>query len=226
MSIAAIDIRRDIAKSVRPTERVSVVESAKRHVKVRTASGGIASWDPDLTPYMIEPMNLLNNREYEAEVFVGPAQSGKTQGLITCHMSHIIKYDPSADFLIMQTTKGTARDFDTQVIKRLFRDSPDLKKELAPGSKSDNTYDKVFRSGGILFQRWPSINEISGKPLKYVSMTDYDRMTQNIDGEGSPFALSQQRTAKFLSKGMTLAETSPGFEVTDIKKKFTAAQAA
>lgn len=50
-------------------------------------------------------------------------------------------------------------------------------------------------------------------------ITDYDRMTQNIDGEGSPFALSQQRTAKFLSRGMTLVETSPGFEISDPKHK-------
>jgi len=212
--MSAADLRRDIAQMIRPPERIDVVEAAKRYVNVRTANGGVAPWDPDLTPYMIEPMNCLASRNYDAVVFVGPAQSGKTQGLITNAMAYIIKCDPS-DFLIMQTTKGTARDFDTQVIKRAFRDSPELKKELAPGSKSDNTYDKVFKSGSILFQRWPSINEISGKPLKYVLITDYDRMTQDVDGEGSPFALSRQRTAKFLSRGMTLVETSPGFEITD-----------
>jgi len=212
--MSAASIRRDIAKMIRPPERISVVEASKRYVNVRTASGGVAPWDPDLTPYMIEPMNCLSSRDYDAVVFVGPAQSGKTQGLITNGMAYIIKCDPS-DFLIMQTTKGTARDFDTQVIKRAFRDCPELKKELAPGSKSDNTYDKVFKSGSILFQRWPSINEISGKPLKYVLITDYDRMTQNVDGEGSPFSLGQQRTAKFLSRGMTLIETSPGFEIID-----------
>ena len=212
--MSAIDIRKDIAKMIRPPERIDVVEASKRYVNVRTANGGVSPWDPDLTPYMIEPMNCVASRHYDAVVFVGPAQSGKTQGLITNVMAYIIKCDPS-DALIMQTTKGTARDFDTQVIKRAFRDCPELKKELAPGSKSDNTYDKVFKSGSILFQRWPSINEISGKPLKYVLITDYDRMTQNVDGEGSPFALSRQRTAKFLSRGMTLVETSPGFEITD-----------
>ncbi len=218
MMTGAASIRRDIAKLVRPRERIAVSEAAERYVNVRTASGGVDKWNPELTPYIVEPMNCLNSRQYDAVVFVGPAQSGKTQGLITNFMAYIIKCDP-ADFLIMQTTKGTARDFDTQVIKRAFRDSPELKQELAPGSKSDNTYDKVFKSGAILFQRWPSINEISGKPLKYVLITDYDRMTQNVDGEGSPFALGQQRTAKFLSRGMTLVETSPGFDITDPKSK-------
>ena len=214
----AVEVRQQIGQMIRPPERISVVDAAAKYVKVRTATNSVDNWNPDLTPYMKEPMNCLISRKYDAVVFVGPAQSGKTQGLITCFMAYIIKCDP-ADFLIMQTTKGTARDFDTQVIKRAFRDSPELKMELAPGSKSDNTYDKVFKSGAVLFQRWPSINEISGKPLKYVLITDYDRGALNIDGEGSKFALSQQRTAKFLSRGMTLAETSPGFDITDPKKK-------
>jgi phage terminase large subunit GpA-like protein len=210
----AREVRRDIAPLIRPPERLTVSEACEKYVKVRSATGSIIPWDPDLTPYMIEPMNLLNSREYDAVVFVGPAQSGKTQSLITGFSAYIMKCAP-ADFMILQTTKGTARDFDTQVIKRAFRDSPELKEELAPGNKSDNTYDKVFKSGSVLFQRWPSINELSGKPLKFMLLTDYDRMTQNIDGEGSPFSLSQIRTNKFLSRGMTVVDTSPGFQVED-----------
>lgn len=210
----AREIRSELARIVRPPERMTVSEACERYVKVRTASGAVDAWSPHLTPYMLTPMNLLNSRDYDAVIFVGPAQSGKTQGLITGFAAYIMKVDPS-DFMILQTTKGTARDFDTQVIKRAFRDSPELKKELAAGAKSDNTYDKVFRSGAIMFQRWPSINELSGKPLKYMLLTDYDRMTQNIDGEGSPFALAQKRTTKFLSRGMTVVDTSPGYQVND-----------
>jgi len=215
MSLAsAVDIRRDIARMVRPPERISVSEAASRYVNVRTSSGGIDRWDSGLTPYMIEPMNCLTSRQYEAVIFVGPAQSGKTQALITCFLAYVLKCDPS-DIMILQTSKDTARDFDMQVIKRTFRDSPEIKKELAPGSKADNTFDKVFRAGNILFQAWPSINKLSGKPLKYVLLTDYDRMDQDIEKEGSPFSLAQKRTTKFLSRGMTLVETSPGFEVSD-----------
>ncbi|QDP47094.1 MAG: putative terminase large subunit [Prokaryotic dsDNA virus sp.] len=210
----ARDIRREVSAMVRPRERITVVEAAQKYVKVRTASGAVTDWDPELTPYMVEPMNLLTSRHYDAVIFVGPAQSGKTQGLITCFMAYIIKCDPS-DFMILQTTKGTARDFDTQVVKRAFRDSPELKKELASGSKSDNTFDKVFRSGSVLFQRWPSINELSGKPLKYMLMTDYDRMTQDVGGEGSVFAQGSKRTTKFMSRGMSVVDTSPGYKVED-----------
>ncbi|MGD7702594.1 tail fiber protein [Escherichia coli] len=35
-----------------------------------------------MTPYIIEPMNCLASREYDAVIFVGPARTGKTIGLI------------------------------------------------------------------------------------------------------------------------------------------------
>ena len=116
MSRSALEIRQGIASMIRPPERVSVSKSAERYVKVRTASNSIEPWNPDLTPYMIEPMNCLTSRKYDSVIFVGPAQSGKTQALITCFMAYVIKFAP-ADFMIVQTTKGTARDFDSQVIE-------------------------------------------------------------------------------------------------------------
>jgi len=44
-------------------------------------------------------------------------------------------------------------------------------------------------------------------------------MPENIDREGSPFILAKKRTQTYLSRGMTLAESSPGHEVLDPKWK-------
>ncbi|NOR64561.1 MAG: phage terminase large subunit family protein [Candidatus Scalindua sp.] len=211
---SAYELRRAMASMVRPPERLTVAQASTKYVKVRTASGAVIPWDESLTPYMVEPMNSLISRDYDSVIFVGPAQSGKTQGLITCFMAYVIKCDP-ADMMILQTTKDTARDFDLQVVKRTHRDSPALASELAPGTKSNNTFDKIYRAGNILFQAWPSISKLSGKPIKYMLLTDYDRMAPDIDKEGSPYYLSSKRTSKFLKAGMTLVETSPGYEVTD-----------
>jgi len=214
MLASGIQLRKDIARMVRPREKITVVESASRYVKVRTPNGSVANWEAKLTPYMVQPMNLLTSRIHEAIVYVGSAQGGKTQGLVLGCSAHPIIVEPS-DFMIMQTSRETARDFDMQSVKRMFRNSPQLKKEIAKGSKSDNTFDKVFRSGNILFQAWPTINKLSGKPLKFVFLTDFDRFPKNIDGEGSAFSLAMKRTATFLSRGMTVAESSPGYDITD-----------
>lgn len=155
----------------------------------------------------------MGMRAYEAVVFVGPAQSGKTQGLVFGSLMHDIKCSKS-DVLIVQTTKQTATDFERADLSWTIRNTPALKESLAPGGRNDNVYVKTMRSGQNIFIAWPTVSNLSGKALKSVKLTDYDRMDA-IPGEGSVFELARKRTTTFLSQGMTLAESSPSGEVTD-----------
>lgn len=50
-----------------------------------------------------------------------------------------------------------------------------------------------------------------------MALTDYDRFPEDIDGEGDGFSLASKRTTTFMSAGMTLAESSSGREITDVK---------
>ncbi len=217
MSFAsAADIRREVAVMMRSPVRMSVSDAGREYVKVRTPSGGTGPLDPETTPYMVEPVNMLESRKHESVIFVGPAQSGKTQTLIDGWVGYVVKCDPS-DMTILQTSQDTARDYSKRRIDRMHRTSPAIKAELAGGSKSDNTYDKVYKAGNILSISWPSINQLSGRAIKRMGLTDYDRMPQDVDREGSPFHLARKRTTTFMSRGMTLVETSPGYEVTEPK---------
>lgn len=58
----------------------------------------------DLAPYVIEPMNCTASREYDAVVFVGPARTGKTIGLIDGWIVYNVVCDP-ADMLLIQMTE-------------------------------------------------------------------------------------------------------------------------
>ncbi len=66
-------------------------------------------WESSLTPYMIDPINTLSAREYDAVVFVGPARTGKTEGLIDGWIVYGIICDP-ADMLVVQMTETKARE--------------------------------------------------------------------------------------------------------------------
>lgn len=59
-----------------------ISEAVKKFMRVPKGAGNSVPWDPELTPYIIEPMNCLASREYDAVIFVGPARTGKTIGLI------------------------------------------------------------------------------------------------------------------------------------------------
>lgn len=75
----------------------------------------------------------------------------------------------------------------------------------------------MFRDGSFLKIGWPSIIVFSSSDYKRVALTDYDRFPEDIDGEGDGFSLASKRTTTFMSAGMTLAESSPGREITDVK---------
>ena len=54
--------------------------------------------------------------------------------------------------------------------------------------------------------------------MRYVAITDYDRMEDNIDGEGDPYTLASKRVQTFLSAGRVCVESSPGWLIAPLKR--------
>lgn len=151
--------------------------------------------------------------------FVGPAQTGKTDMFLNW-LAHTTICDP-ADIMLVQTSQTTARDFSMRRIDRLHRFSEEVGRRMIQNKESDNVYDKHYQSGMLLTLSWPTINELSGKPIPRHWLTDYDRMPQDVDTEGSPFDLTRKRGTTFGRYSMTAVESSPGFVVSDPKKMLT-----
>ena len=82
MFASAKDIRRDIANLLKPPRRMKVSEAVAEYMRVPVGGGNSVKWDKDTAAYMLDPMDCLNSREYDAVIFVGPARTGKTIGLI------------------------------------------------------------------------------------------------------------------------------------------------
>lgn len=211
----ASDIIRDIAEMVRPPRRMTVPEAAEQYVMLDIPGGYKGPWRNELPHYMVEPAECLTRREYEAVVFAGPAQSAKTQMLVDNWWSHAVICDPG-DMMVVQTAQETARDYSRRRVDRQIAASHELKKRLRAGH-GDNTHDKTFSSGMILSLGWPTKNQLAGKAIGRMALTDYDRMPDDIDGEGSAFGLAKERNKTFLSRGMTMAESSPAKPVLDPK---------
>jgi phage terminase large subunit GpA-like protein len=205
----------EAAAAARPPERLNVSEAAAQYRKINNPGSYVGPWKNETVPYLVEPMNVLQSHLFTGMVFAGPAQCGKTDMALNWVL-FTAKCDP-ADMMIVQTSGPTARDFSIRRIDRLHRHSPAIGELLAVGKQGDNTFDKSYKGGMLLTLSWPSINELSGKPIPRLWLTDYDRMPQDIDGEGSPFDLARKRATSFRSFGMCAAESSPGFVVDNPK---------
>lgn len=144
----------------------------------------------------------------------GMIPTHNTQALIDCWIGHIITASPS-DMMLILPTQSVARDFEKDRWRKLRRMSPEIAARISKRGHDDNTYDKVLATGDNLYLKWPSENELQGKSIRRMALTDYDRMPLNIGNQGSAFELAKKRTRKFRSLAMTLCESSPGQELLD-----------
>ncbi|MBE2898093.1 phage terminase large subunit family protein [Pasteurellaceae bacterium TAE3-ERU1] len=216
MFASAQDIRRDVGNLIKAPRRMKVSEAVAEYMRVPVGGGNSVKWDKNTAAYILEPMDCLASREYDAVIFVGPARTGKTIGLIDGWITYSIICDPS-DFLLVQLTQEKASEHSRKRLDRTFRCSPEIAKRLSPRKNDNNVHDKYFRAGNLLKIGWPSINVLSSSDYKYVALTDYDRWPEDVDGEGDGFSLASKRTTTFMSAGMTLVESSPGKDIVDIK---------
>jgi len=203
------------AEGVRPPERLTVSEAAAKYRFLRNTGAYVGPWLNETTPYLVEPMDVLGSEEFTGMVFAGPAQCGKTDMALNW-VNHTVVCDPM-DMMIVEAAQHRARDFSMRRIDRLHEHTDAVRHRVMPGRNNDNTFDKHYTSGMILTLAWPTKNHLSGKPIPRIWFSDYDRMDQDVETEGAPFDLGQKRTTTFRSFGMTVAESSPSFPVTNPK---------
>ncbi len=207
-------IRQDVAELIRPPRRIKPSEAAAQYMKMVNGDGTVQDWSAEGAPYIREPLDCMGGRSYDAVIFAGPARTGKTQALLDGYIAYRIECDP-ADGLIIQISEEKAREYSKKRVDRMLNHSPALAKRLSPRGHDNNVHDRIFRAGNYLGIKWPSKNVMASSDYKFVLITDYDRLSADMGGEGDPFTLASKRTQTFGSTGMTLAESSPGRDITD-----------
>lgn len=217
---SAARIGMNISALFKPPRRIPVADAVKAYMYVPMGASNALPWEPGLTPYVVEAMNLLASREFDAVIFVSPARAGKTLGLIDGWITYSVTCDPG-DMLVVQITQDKAQEHSKKRLARMFRASPEIAKRLSRSRNDNNVHDKIFRDGSFLKIGWPSISIFSSSDYKRVALTDYDRFPEDVDGEGDAFSLASKRTTTFMSAGMTLVESSPGRDITNTKWRRT-----
>lgn len=206
----------DLCKIFTPSERLTVSQAAAKYRHVHQPGAYIGPWKNETTPYMEEPSDVWASRDVNKAAFCGPAQSGKTDALVVNGVAYHVVCEPM-DMVIYNPSMAAARDFSGRRIDRLHTHSPDVGKHIRLNTSADNVLDKTYINGMLLSLSWPSVTEFAGKPIGRVILTDYDRMDDDINGDGNPFDLASKRATTFGSFGMTIAESSPSRPILDPK---------
>lgn len=205
------------AEGIRPTERLTVSQAAAKYRQLNNPGSYVGKWPNEKTPYLVEPMDMLTSMDYTGMVFVGPARTGKSDMFFNW-LTHTAICDP-ADMMFVAMTQNVARDWSSKDLSRMLRASKDVGARLLPGRNNKNIHDIKFRGNMSLLVKWPTITELSGKTIPRGWFADYDRMPDDIDGEGAAFDLGRKRAQTYRRYGMWVAESSPGREVMDAKAR-------
>lgn len=200
---------------VRPPMRMSVSAAAEEFHYVYKPGSYIGEWDNTFAPYLVEPMNEMTSLDFTGLIFVGPARCGKSV-MVYNWLAHTALCDP-ADMMVIHMTQASARDWSNRELAMTLRHSPKIAATLIPGRQNDNVWDKRFKSGMQLLISWPVITQLSGKTIPRLWLMDYDRMPEDVDGEGNPYDLASKRATTFGRYGMTVAESSPGHDIDNPK---------
>src|SRR5690606_7732631 len=113
---------RDVAELIRPPRRVKPSMATAQIMKVVGGDGVVRDWDPNATPYMVEPLDCMGSRLYDAVIFAGPARTGKTNALVDGYVAYKIECDPG-DGLIIQISEEKAREYSKKRIDRMLQHS-------------------------------------------------------------------------------------------------------
>jgi phage terminase large subunit GpA-like protein len=171
-------------ENLQPHERLSVSEAAEKYMRFGSGSGNTTPWSAKKTPYLLEPMNTLTSLDYTGVVFVGPARTGKS-AMFLAWLTHTVMTDP-ADMMVVHMDRENARKWSKGELQRYLEASPHVRSRQLTNRKDDNTFDKEFDSGMRFLLTYPTASNLSGITMPRLWLMDYERMNENVDGEGNP----------------------------------------
>ena len=198
---------------IAPIRRQSVAEWAENDRYILD-NGSVVKWRNSVVPYLIEPQEISTSRRFRAGVFVGPARSAKTEGMILNRAAHAICCDQQHVRVIHMNQLAALR-FSQRKFDPMMRYSPAVKERKGLGRFDNNNYVKVFQGGMFVDFAWPVISSMTGDDLPVMLLTEYDRYPDDIGGEGDAFTLCLKRTQNAGSRGWIGVECSPGRPVLD-----------
>lgn len=193
-----------LAAKLAPPRRVSPVEWARENIIVPDGPRAGRTWSPDLTPYVVEPLEMLAPESPVNQIAIRKsAQTGFTTFAIAL-IGHRIDCDP-CNIMMIQPTTSARSDFNRQKLQVAIDASPALQKRIAPqvsrsgaGSTGDT---KAFPGGFLTLAIASSAADLRSKTIKMLVRDEIDEYVADLDGQGSPLDLSDARLTAFMKSG-------------------------
>lgn len=206
-SIALLaDVRRQF---LAPPPRIDVAAWAGQFRKIAKGPER-GQWRNERTPYLVEPMRCASSHEpFERVVLWFATQLGKSEVLYNAVMQRI-HTDPQ-DMMMVQPTLQDAQDHSAQRFLPTILQTPVMHGKVAVRKSRDESTSWRSRSiqGGftVYFAGANSAASLASKPLGFAVADEVDKWPADVDNEGPPLGLLEERMSNFSRRKLLIAST-------------------
>ena len=167
-------------------------------------------WRNERTPYLVEPMQAASSHTpYERVVLWFATQLGKSEVLYNSVMQRI-HTDPQ-DMMMVQPTLQEAQDHSAQRFLPTIMQTPAMHGKVAVRKSRDESTSWRSRSiqGGftVFFGGANSAASLASKPLGFAVADEVDKWPADVDNEGPPLGLLEERMSNFSRRKLIIAST-------------------
>ena len=185
------------------------------------ASAEPGLWRTSRTPYLREIMDTLSDEHPAKDIcFMAASQVGKTEVLLNW-IGYTVDHAP-APMLTVQPTVDTAEKYSKQRIAPMIELNKRLLAKIPASRKRDSgntTLVKEFPGGVLVMTGANAASALASMPIKKLALDETDRYPIDVDGEGDPISLAEQRTVTFARAKRYKASTPGRKETSHIPKE-------
>ena len=199
----------------RPPSRRTVTEwaDAERWLPAK-GSAAPGKYRSDRTPYMREPMDCLSVLSPIEEVsMMAGAQLGKSESGNNW-VGYVIDEAPGP-MLLVQPTVDNAKRYSKQRITPMILETPALRGKILENKsrESGNTMlEKEFPNGILILGGANSAAGLRSMPIRYGFFDEISNWPADVDGEGDPLGMAEDRTSTFGRKRKIFKTSTPGIK--------------
>ena len=210
-------------------EHLNVSTWADRHRVLPTKGAAEPGpWRTSRTPYLREIMDALSIDHPATDIcFMAASQVGKTEVLLNW-IGYVIDHAP-APMLVVQPTVDTAEKYSKQRIAPMIELSSRLKEKVPSARSRDSgntTLVKDFPGGMLVMTGSNAASSLASMPIKDLALDETDRYPNDVEDEGDPISLAEQRTVTFPRAKRYKASTPGRKDTSHIAKEYDASSQA
>ena len=196
---------RIIKSALRPPENLTVSQWAERFRVLDGSSNLKGKWSNDITPYLKEIMDALNEPNIQKIFFCKASQIGGTEALINM-LCYIISQSP-APAMIVYPNDDLAKDVSNDKLKPAFRIAEDVKVLFQENSSKELRLK--FKTMVLYLRGAGSPSKLASKEIKYLFFDEIDKMEGASKKEASPYNLALERTKTYKPQEKVYACSTP-----------------